>query len=84
MRENEIEFLANYILENNLTIREASKKLDIPKSTLHYKVTKNLKNQNLTLYLKLHTYLKNNFEVKHIRGGEATKIKWSKIKYHKK
>lgn len=83
MRENDIEFLANYILENNLTIREASKILGIPKSTLHYKVTKNLRNENFVLYNKLHSYLENNFQEKHIRGGEATRQKWRKIKNHK-
>lgn len=83
MRKSNVEYLANYILENKLTIREASKLLDIPKSTLHYKVTKNLKQENQILYYKLHEYLANNFEMKHIRGGEATKKKWKGLKHHK-
>lgn len=83
MRENDVEFLANYILTNNLTIREAGKLLNIPKSTLHYKITKNLKQENLALYKLLHEYLNNNFNEKHIRGGEATKKKWLKVSNHK-
>lgn len=84
MSDNDLEFYANFILENKITIREASSRLNIPKSTLHYKVTKNLKEANPILYKTLHEYLKNNFEEKHIRGGEATRRKWQERKYHKK
>lgn len=84
MRDNDVEYLAKYILEFNLTIREASKKLDIPKSTLHYKVTKVLKKENLLLYQTLHAYLENNFNEKHIRGGNATKKKWQNKSNHNK
>ena len=83
MRENDVEYLANYILKNNLTIREAGKLLNIPKSTLHYKITKNLKQQNIVLFELLHKYLSNNFNEKHIRGGEATKRKWQNKLNHK-
>lgn len=83
MRDSNLEYFANFILENKITIREASLRLNIPKSTLHYKVTKNLKEQNPALYNILHQYLKNNFDEKHIRGGEATKKKWQ-LKHHKK
>ena len=79
--KNEIESYADFILNNRLTIRKAAKYLNMPKSTLHYKVTKVLKQLNLPLFLKLHTYLENNFNEKHIRGGIATKEKW---KNHKK
>lgn len=83
MSEKEIEFMANFILENNLTIRGAGKQFNVPKSTLHYNVTKKLKEFNEGLYFKLHKYLQNNFNIKHLRGGKSTKEKYAKL-YHKK
>lgn len=82
MKEEEIIILANFILENKLTIRRAGLYYNIPKSTLHYNVAKKLPNINYNLYLKLHKYLKQNFDEKHIRGGLATKNKYKKL-YHK-
>lgn len=79
MNKNEIEFMANYILENKLTIRKAGKIFNIPKSTLHYFVTKKLKTINLDLFLKLHNHFQNNFSEKHIRGGASTKEKYKKL-----
>lgn len=82
MNENEIIKLANFILDNNLTIRKAASFYNTPKSTLHYNVTKKLIEIDYNLYLKLHKYLQQNFKEKHIRGGLATKNKY--INYHKK
>lgn len=86
MSESEIQNVALYIMENNLTIRKTANIYQMPKSTLHYNVTKKLININYNLYLKLHKYLQNNFNEKHIRGGLATKNKYKKQKnkYHKK
>lgn len=85
MSETEILNMANYILEKQLTIRKAAKIYNIPKSTLHYNVTRKLININYNLYLKLHRYLQANFNEKHIRGGLATKNKYKSQKrlYHK-
>lgn len=79
MSENEIINVANYILENNMTIRKTAKIYNVPKSTLHYNVTKKLIEINYNLYLKLHKYLQQNFNEKHIRGGLATKNKYKKL-----
>lgn len=87
MSENEIINLANFILDNNLTIRKTAKIYNMPKSTLHYNVTKKLIEINYNLYLKLHRYLQQNFKEKHIRGGMATKHKYqqkTKMIHHKK
>lgn len=83
MSEIEIENLANFILDNRLTIRATGKIFTIPKSTIHYNVTKKLKSFNYTLYLKLHVYLQENFKEKHIRGGKSTQEKYKKL-HHKK
>jgi len=80
MSETEIENVANFILDNNLTIRKTASIYNMPKSTLHYNVTRKLININYNLYLKLHRYLQNNFNEKHLRGGLATKNKYKKLK----
>ena len=80
MSDKEIIFISKYILQNNLTIRKAGGLFSIPKSTLHYNITKRLKDINYSLYYKLHNYLQTNFNEKHLRGGEATKNKYKKIR----
>ncbi|MGN1223418.1 MAG: sporulation transcriptional regulator SpoIIID [Christensenellales bacterium] len=82
MESKEIINMATYILDKKETIRSAGKVFQIPKSTLHYYLTKRLKNIDQNLYNKLHCYLQNNFKEKHIRGGMATKLKY--LNYHKK
>ncbi len=84
MNEKEIEYVANYILANSLTIRGAGKTFGVPKSTIHYNVTKKLVKINYNLYLKLHAYLQRNFEEKHLRGGNATKLKYQKMNKNNK
>ena len=64
---------ATYIVENNATIRQTAKYFSMAKSTVHYDIQKRLFGINQQLYEKVKTILKNNFDEKHIRGGEATK-----------
>ena len=78
--EEEIIKMAYYILENNTTIRDTAKVFKTPKSTVHHNLSKKLKYINLPLYEKVKILLKNNFEIKHIHGGESTKIKYEKLK----
>lgn len=72
--------VANYILQTKSTVRRASKVFGVSKSTIHYDVSSRLKKINYPLYQKIHKILQNNFEEKHIRGGQATKNKYIKIK----
>ena len=78
--EEEIVQMAHFILENNTTIRETAKEFNIPKSTVHHNLSKKLKYINLKLYEEVKNLLKNNFEIKHIHGGESTRIKYEKLK----
>lgn len=48
------------------------------KSTVHNDVSNKLKKSNYALYKKVQIVLKNNFNEKHIRGGNATKMKYEK------
>ena len=69
--------LANYITENKATVRMAAKKFGISKSTVHKDVTERLKCLNIVLYEEVKKVLKENKEERHIRGGLATKRKYS-------
>lgn len=72
--------LAYYILENQTTIRATAKAFNIPKSTVHHDLSTKLKYINHNLYKQVKNLLKNNFEIKHIHGGESTKLKYQKLK----
>lgn len=69
---------ANYIIETNNTIREISKYLKVSKSTVHNDLSKRLKKIDLTLYNKVNQILDYHYSIKHLNGGEKTKLKYLK------
>lgn len=71
---------ANYIVDNNSTIRQCAKVFNVSKSTVHTYLKHKLPYVDRTLYLKVREILQINFEEKHIRGGFATKQKYSQEK----
>jgi putative DeoR family transcriptional regulator (stage III sporulation protein D) len=72
------ERFAQYILDNNSTIRKTAKYFNISKSTVHNDVSKKLRIYNYPLYKKVKKILIINFNEKHIRGGNSTKLKYEK------
>ena len=70
--------LANYIIENKCTVREAAKKFGISKSTVHKDLQTRLPQCNKTLYTQVRAVLETNKSERHIRGGMATKQKYKK------
>ena len=68
--------LGTYLVENNATVRAVAARFGISKSTVHKDVTRNLKGVNKALYEDVKRVLEKNKEERHIRGGEATKIKY--------
>ncbi len=70
--------LGTYLIENNATVRSVAKKFGISKSTVHKDITENLKHINPTLYKQVQKVLNINKSERHIRGGEATRIKYLK------
>ena len=71
---------ANYILENQTTIRTTAKHFNTPKSTVHHDLSHKLKYINYNLFKQVRSLLIENFNVKHIHGGESTKLKYEKLK----
>ena len=69
--------LAHYIIDSKDTVRGAAKKFGISKSTVHMDVSKRLLKINKALALEVRNILDENKAERHIRGGMATKMKYS-------
>lgn len=75
--------LARYIIDTKDTVRGAAKKFGISKSTVHKDVSQRLLNINYALALEVRKVLDENKAERHIRGGMATKLKYSNIEEKK-
>ena len=78
-KNNRVLNFANYIIENNATIRQTANVFGYSKSTVHNDIQKKLKKINNLLYEKVKIILNKNFLEKHLRGGESTKQKYLNI-----
>ena len=68
--------IANYIIDNNATVRQTAKAYGVSKSTVHKDVTERLMQVNPTLASEARKVLDLNKSERHIRGGLATKEKY--------
>ncbi|MCH5261037.1 MAG: sporulation transcriptional regulator SpoIIID, partial [Lachnospiraceae bacterium] len=68
--------IANYIIENNATVRQTAKEFGISKSTVHKDVTDRLSQLNPSLAAEARKVLDVNKSERHIRGGLATREKY--------
>lgn len=75
--------LANYIIDSGDTVRGAAKKFGISKSTVHKDVSERLQKINPILAIEVRKILDENKAERHIRGGMATKLKYSHDKENK-
>ncbi len=72
------EALAEYLIENETTVRSTAAYFGISKSTVHKDITVKLKYKNGSLYREVSKILSKNKAERHIRGGEATRKKYLK------
>ena len=72
--------LAQYIIDSKDTVRGAAKKFGISKSTVHKDVSERLVKINSNLAKEVREVLDENKAERHIRGGMATKLKYSNEK----
>ncbi|MDD5924190.1 MAG: sporulation transcriptional regulator SpoIIID [Clostridia bacterium] len=72
--------LGEYIVESNNTVRGAASKFGISKSTVHKDVSQRLEAIDPKLYKEVKKVLELNKAQRHIRGGNATKEKYMKLK----
>ncbi|MCI9063486.1 MAG: sporulation transcriptional regulator SpoIIID [Clostridia bacterium] len=69
--------LAHYIVDTKETVRGTAKTFGISKSTVHKDVTERLEKINPALARNVREILDENKAERHIRGGMATKLKYS-------
>ena len=68
---------AEYIVETGCTVRACSAHFSVSKSTVHKDVTERLPYLDADLYEKVRKVLELNLSERHIRGGIATKVKYT-------
>ena len=74
------EVIAEYVIETGVTVRSAAAHFGISKSTVHKDLAYKLKYCNAILYREVKKILDVNKSQRHIRGGEATRMKYLKHK----
>lgn len=67
---------AKYIIKNESTVREMAKIFNVSKSTVHKDLHERLKDIDLQLYDKVSKILIYHTDIRHIRGGIATRQKY--------
>ncbi len=72
--------LGEYIVENKDTVRSAAARFGISKSTVHKDVTDRLRTIDPVLCREVGQVLEQNKMERHVRGGEATKQKYIRMK----
>lgn len=68
--------LGKYLVEHRATVRAVAMQFQVSKSTVHKDVTHILKKVDLNLYEQVKQILEINKQERHLRGGEATRIKY--------
>lgn len=66
-----------YMVKTNATVRQAASVFGVSKSTIHKDVTERLPRVNKELAAQVKKVLEINKAERHIRGGEATRRKYS-------
>ena len=70
------EELALYLIDSQSTVRHTAEHFGISKSTVHKDVSEKLLRINPALYTEVHTLFEKNKSERHLRGGEATRLKY--------
>ncbi|SDK14689.1 sporulation transcriptional regulator SpoIIID [Sediminibacillus albus] len=69
--------IGKYIVETRKTVRVIAKEFGVSKSTVHKDLTERLPEINPDLANEVKSILDHHKAIRHLRGGEATKLKYS-------
>lgn len=72
--------VASYILDTGYTVRQTAQIFGVSKSTVHKDVTERLPQINENLAQDVRVVLEKNKAERHLRGGEATRLKYSTMR----
>ncbi len=83
-RQREIEIIkqADYFISHQATIRATAQAFHVSKSSVHTNLTEVLPKLSLNRYLLVKKIMDINTAERHIRGGIATRKRYSAIKKH--
>lgn len=71
--------VAQYIIDSRATIRKTARVFGVSKSTIHKDMTERLPKINPCIADEAKCILDSNKAERHIRGGEATKLKYKVV-----
>jgi len=74
--EERVVLIAEYVLEYGATVRQAARAFGTSKSTVHKDLTERLSAISPSTAKAVAKVLKKNKEERHIRGGNATRLKY--------
>lgn len=69
---------SDVMIRDNKTIREIANLMKVSKSTVHYDLKVRLTEMDFERYCQVRTILDKHLETRHIKGGEATRLKYLK------
>ena len=72
--------LGEFVVETGATVRHTASVYGISKSTVHKDLTERLKYIDPALFKEVKRVLDNNKAERHLRGGEATRLKYRRLK----
>ena len=76
--------LGRFIAEQKATVRSAAAVLAVSKSTVHKDITCRLERSDPALFHEVSLVLEKNKSERHLRGGNATKLKYARQNEQKK
>ena len=79
--ENRVLEESYYIAQTGATVRRTGRIFGVSKSTVHKDVTERLIKLDKELYAVVKIALEKNLAERHVRGGEATRIKYLSKKH---
>lgn len=74
--ESRVLEMAYLMLDGRRTVRDVAKLIGYSKSTVHHDLTTKLEKIDFDVYLQVKELLSYNKKVRHLRGGEATRLKY--------
>ena len=75
--------LAEFLIENKSTVRATAKHFGVSKSTVHKDLSEKLPHINVVLYEEAKRVSQYNKAQRHLRGGQATKMKYRMLRNKK-
>ncbi|WP_062052592.1 sporulation transcriptional regulator SpoIIID [Bacillus sp. JCM 19034] len=75
--------IGRYVVESKKTVRTIAKEFGVSKSTVHKDLTERLPEINPELANEVKEILEYHKSIRHLRGGEATKVKYRKSEKNK-